>query len=53
MRKHNVMPTNEQIRECFAIWTDGGHHPKSLNQLAQILDDVVEDMDRFWNGSDE
>lgn len=49
MRYHNVMPTNAQIRECFAVWEDDGNHPKSLEELAQIMDDVVEAQDRFWN----
>jgi len=50
MRKMNVMPTNTQIRECFAIWTDDGNHPKSLTELAQIMDDVVEEQYQYWNG---
>lgn len=45
-----MMPTNTQIRECFAIWTDDGNKPKTLEKLAQIIDDVVEEQDRFWNG---
>lgn len=52
MRYHDVMPNNAQIRECFAIWTDDGTQPKTLEQLAQIMDDVVEEQDRFWNGDD-
>ena len=41
--KTNHMPKIESIKNIFAIYEDGGNAPKSLEQLAQILDDAVED----------
>ena len=43
MRQINYVPENGSIKNIFAIYEDGGNAPKSLEQLAQILDDAVED----------
>ena len=43
MRQRNHMPQIETIKNIFAIYEDDGNAPKSLAQLAQILDDAVED----------